>query len=557
MKKFSACIIAVLFILTAGFSVEVAEKEIKSVGNQTVVFENYTGPHSKVDTLEQIKSIGNSLGLSVKKSPESQNTAGSQSKYYVIHAIDPNEKEKLDADILVLGQDAGVDHIRNLRHIIASYLSSAYNYSESDAETIATFVTVYNAVYRGKMDVFNERYKSIVVNNLTGEKAGLSTSYKDWPGKSQIVIPVSDIDGGLSTVDTSVISDKKVVSSMQEDDDKNIQDRKQMVDIKEREAENAQTKADEAKKEASREEEKLKQEEKKLDDKRKETKAAEEKAEDTKKKADEAKAKSDEAKKKAEENPEDKKAQENAAAAEKEAEKAKFEAEEAQEQAEKARDEEKNQEQEVSEQKEKTKEAEAKADEAQSKADKKTEEAQSERKEIAKDQQKVAAEEKKNESVPSAYGITLVNGSQLSEIVKMNSKTGSVIKESPVKVIRNRTVFEGGDGFIAVAGENKGKGAVKLVSIDKDSLEIVSESEEILSDESVLVKDGANYYCVIQEGSSFFVGKFSDSLSLVKKSPVKVHKATPIVVTGADLMVTDASNKPALLSASDLTKISE
>ena len=83
---------------------------------------------------------------------------------------------------------------------------------------------------------FQEKYKKVVTNNLSSEKAGIALSYKDWPGKTQIVIPLNDIKGGLSTVDTSVISDKQVVQSMQGEDDKGVESRKEMVDIKEREA---------------------------------------------------------------------------------------------------------------------------------------------------------------------------------------------------------------------------------------------------------------------------------------------------------------------------------
>ena len=213
MKKLGLVAMALLFAAANFYAAQVNEEELKSV-SQTIEFENYTGPHARVDTLEAIKGIGSSLGKEVAKDSAKAANVGNQAKYYVIHAIDSSVKEKLDADILILGSGAEVDHIRNLRHIIASYLSSAYSYSESDAEAIATFVTVYNAVYRKNLDVFKSKYKDVVVNNLTAEKCGLSTKWSEWPGQSQIVIPVSDASGGLSAVDTSVISDKEVVNSM-------------------------------------------------------------------------------------------------------------------------------------------------------------------------------------------------------------------------------------------------------------------------------------------------------------------------------------------------------
>ena len=86
-----------------------------------------------------------------------------------------------------------MDHIDNLRRIIAAYLESAYGYSRQDSQTLAVFVTVYNAVYRGKLDVFKQKYKTVVTKNLTANKAGLALNYAEWPGKTQIVIPLSTV----------------------------------------------------------------------------------------------------------------------------------------------------------------------------------------------------------------------------------------------------------------------------------------------------------------------------------------------------------------------------
>ncbi|MBQ7619059.1 MAG: hypothetical protein IJS51_02885 [Treponema sp.] len=528
MKRFGLSALVLLFAAASFFAAQVDEDELKSVG-QTIEFENYTGPHARVDTLEAIKGIGSGLGKEIGRDSEKAANAGNQAKYYVIHAIDPDAKEKLDADILILGASAEVDHIRNLRHIIASYLSAAYSYSEADAETIATFVTVYNAVYRKNLDAFKAKYKDIVLNNLSAEKCGLSTKWSEWPGASQIVIPVSDSSGGLSAVDTSVISDKEVVNSMKEEDGKSIDDRKQMVDIKEREAEKASEKAQEAQKQATEKQKAADAEKKNVEQKKQETKEAQKKA--------------DEAQKKADENPQDKKAQE--------------EAKEAQKAVEEAKEEEAAAEEKAQESQQEADEAKKEAEQEQAVADKKTAEAQEERKEIAKDQAVVAAQEKAQEAAPSVYGLKLSDEKSLnSQIVKVNAANGSVLKQSPVKVIKGRTMSQASDGFVAVAGENSGKGAVKLVLIDKDSLEIIKESEEILSDNSVLLEDGGSYLVVVKEKDGCFVGKYGPDLKLQVKSPVSVNPASPIVKTSAGYMVTDARGNPQILNMGDLTILS-
>lgn len=531
-SKFVKFAIALLISLsTTAFALEVDENELKSTGTiDTVVFVNYTGPHAKIDSLSSIKKIGSDLGTVIAADPEKMTNTGAANKYSVIHAIDPSESGKLDADILLIGPNATVDHIKNLRYIIASYLSSAYGYSEQDAETVAVFVTVYNAVYRGNTEYFAKKYKNIVNSNLTADKCGLALNYKDWPGKSQIVIPLYDVKGGLSSVDTSVISDKEVVKHMQEDDDKNVESRKQMVDIKEREAEDATEKAQEAQKKAVEEQKKL-QEEK-------------QKTQEVKKEAETAKKEAEQAKKVAEENPNDKKAQEEAA--------------KKQEVAEEKQEELKAQEEKQAEQEEKTEEAKETAAEKQAVADKKTNEAQEERKEIAKDQQEVIEKAIKDAATPAVYGMELTDEDQLlSTLIKVNSQNGQIIKTSPVTYIRNRTMFQAGENFIAIAGENKGNGAVKLVLLSPDTMEISAESNEIVHENSVLIQDGTDYYCVIQDGKNWVLAKYDQELTLNLKSPVPLMSSTPVSITEAGILVTGAKGYVKLLDKSDLTEISE
>lgn len=528
MKSRFILFIGGLFLLALPVSaLEVNENELKSTGNaDTIVFVNYTGPHAKIDSLESIKKLGSDLGAAVAENPSARTAAGETARYSVIHAVDPNEKDKLDADIIFIGKNASVDHINNLRHIIASYLSAAYGYSQQDAQTVAVFVTVYNAVYRNDLTTFQNKYKKVVTDNLSADSCGLSVNYKDWPGSSQIVIPLFDVNGGLSTVDTSVISDSQVVKNMQEDDGKNIESRKNMVDIKEREAEQAAEKAQEAQKTAV-------EEQKKLDEEKAKT-------EELKTEAEEAQAQAEEAKKTAEENPDDEQAQA-------EAEEKQAEAEEKQQ----AYEEQQTVEQ---EQQAAAEEAKQTASEQQAVADKKNAEAQEERKVIAQDQQEVIQKEIADAAAPSAYGIELTDeASMLSGMIKINTDNGQVIKSSPVTYIRNRTLFQAGENFIAIAGENSGNGAIKLVLLSPDTMEIYAESNETVAENSVLVQDGSDYYCIIQDGSSWVLAKYDQNLSLKLKSPVRVKSGTPVTVASQYIIVTGSDGTVKLLNKSDLS----
>ncbi|MCR4580449.1 MAG: hypothetical protein K5681_08885 [Treponema sp.] len=545
MKRIFAIVITSLLFSSLAFCLEVDRSELQSISeNTTIEFISYTGPHKKIDSAASIKGIGSSMGKVISADREKQAKTGNANKYSVIHAIDPSESGKLDADIIILGADAGVDHINNLRRIISGYLSSAYGYSEEDADTLAVFITVYNAVYRGKLSNAGKKYKKIVLDNVTEANFGLSVNYKDWPGHSEIIIPVYDAaNGGLSSVDTSVISDSKVVNSMKEDDDRNVESRKNMVDIKERESDTASENAKNAQKEAVAEQ-------KTADAEKKNAESAQKEADQAQKDADQAQQKADEAQQKADENPDDKDAQSEAEKAQAEADAAAKKADEAQAEADEAQ-------QKADEAQERADQAKDEAQEKQALADKKQSEAQSERKEIAKDQQEIQKIEAEQADMPTDYGIVLFDEKEmLSRLVRYNSETGEVLKNSPVTSLRGRFVYKAGDNYIAIAGENSKNGAIKLVLISPETMEITSESDKTVAAESVLVEDASEYYCVIDQDGSYYIGKFGQDLSFKVMSQITVKAATPITLGSTTISVTDASGALKILDKSDLSDIS-
>ena len=528
MKRF--VLFSMLFLAFFGLNaLEVNQPELESVGKDTIEFINYTGPHTVINTKDEISGIGSALGEKVAPNVANNYATGDNNKYYVIHAVDSSVTTGLDADILILGKNANVDHIKNLRSIISSYLVSAYGYSKEDADTLAVFITVYNAVYRNDLDTYKSKYKEVVTKNLTKESCGISVNYKDWPGNTQLVIPLlNPVDGGLSTIDTTIISDSTVIESMQEEDERGVDERKNLVDIKEREADVAQEVAKEAQKEATVAKQEVTQAKEELKKVEEEKQIVEKELE--------------EAKEELEKNPTDSRVQEAVKEAEKKVEEAEEKVEEA-----------------VAKVEEKVEEAEKKAEEAkeaQSFADKKLTEAQTERSEIATDQQKNIADAKAEEKMITTYGLQLVDNSNLlSKLVFLDVETGKIVKSSPVQVIRNRSIVSTGNGFAAIAGDTGENQAIRLVILDSENLEIVSQTEEDVAPNAVLVSADNYLYTVVKSTSGYVVAKYSNDLRLQAKSTLKVMETTPITVTDKGIVVTDSYGAVKLLSKSDLSTI--
>jgi Skp family chaperone for outer membrane proteins len=109
-------------------------------------------------------------------------------------------------------------------------------------------------------------YTDDVVKYLTTEKIGLSTRYDEWAGQTLMLIPLGNATpGSLSAVDTTPLTDKEVIDEMRKDDDKGIDTRKEMVDLKEREAGEAEKKAQDAAKDADDKEKAIAEEKKQSD----------------------------------------------------------------------------------------------------------------------------------------------------------------------------------------------------------------------------------------------------------------------------------------------------
>ena len=487
------------------FAVEVYRSELEQTPSTEIHFNSYSGPVTVFNTMAQIRGIGTALGEQIALG---ETVAGNPSRYQVLHLVEENAKE-LSADIFIIGSAAGVDHIRNLRAIISAYLVAAYNYSVEDADTLATFITVYNAVYRFDMNNINLKYIQAVQNEVNSNIVGLSTDYADWAGLTQIIIPLTGRSlGGLSTIDTAAISDSNVVENIREDNNKGVDIRGDMADLKTREAEEAAQNAKTAAKAYA--------------DASAEVKEAE-------KLAQIANTEAENAKNLANENPNDENLQKNA-------DNAQIAAEEAN----------KN----LLDAKENAANQAIIAKNEQDWADKKLKEAQTDTKYIQKDIETLPPQD---ELLEAFYGLKIADASKmLSALVLLDSSTGKELKISPVNVIRGRTVFAAGSNFIAIAGKNGGNAAIRLIIIDGKSLEMIKQSEETVSEQAVLTQHDNAFYTIINSNGEWKLAKYDSKLRVLAISEIPVLESTPIFAYGKTISVVDSKNTVRLLNTENL-----
>ncbi len=491
-----ACLVLGLWLALGGSAgaQQVAEEELKSAGSE-IQFINYAGPYERIETAEEIKAIGYLLAGSL----EQDGRAGRfLDKYTILRAVDPKEKGKFDADILSIDREARVDHIDNVRRILGGYLEGAFRYAADDARLLARFATVYNAVHRGDLPYFGSRYKAVVMSHLDRRNAGIAIRYDQWPGATRLLIPLTSeaAEGRLSSLSTTELTEKKTIEEMRKQPDMGLEERKDMVELKEREIEEKQAEAAAAEKQVEEAKEELAKKEA-------EAAAAATPAE-----------KAEKEKEVAEKKGEVKQAE--AAAAEKQAEVAAKEEEVAKERAEIISDE---------------REREAKGGEA-----------------------KAAAAGLADQLFYLKVRPREASGSISGSLSILDPVPPAVKLTSPVDYIRGRAFYFFKEAILVVAQEGSPGAPARLVLLEPLGLAPVKRSSEELYADSFVLIQGGSIYAVVRSGREYRLARFDDNLVRAAISSTAVDRDSSLALFAGRIYVNSAGRQILALDAADLSE---
>lgn len=250
--RISRSIIICLFLgglsLTAQSKAPLGESEIK--GSKKIEFINRSLRKASDDIIQENTEIGRKLAETLAK----ENTATVDG--VKIQRILPGEDGKLGADILFLSESQSFDHVNSIARIIASYVEKSFQYKVGNAETLAQYILYYNATHRKDSKFFTKKYTEGVIAATSSDKLGIDTVYKNWPGKTQIIIP---IEGNILKDSGKDLT----TDELEKDVNKTVKD-------KEKDPATKQKMEDEAKKMDKLQTDKLKDEKKVLQDKKQE-----------------------------------------------------------------------------------------------------------------------------------------------------------------------------------------------------------------------------------------------------------------------------------------------
>ncbi|MCL2007668.1 MAG: hypothetical protein FWG77_06230 [Treponema sp.] len=521
-------IVTLLFASPAEAQVNVEELNIGNLG--PVEFINFEGPFMRIESLEQIRLIGYELGLAVRSGIA---RPGALNRYFVIHSVSAADGFRLDADIFGLGVDVAVDHIRNLRLIIQGYLEGAYEYSASDAALLSHYITIYDAVYRGDWDHFSARYKNDVISSLTRERVGLAIRYDEWPGRTLAVIPLLMGPGGpLSIIDTSTLTDSRVLDQLRTEDDMSLDLRRDMVDLQEREADEAARLAEQAR-------EALRQEEARIAEERRLAQLAEQEARER-----EQQARLDQQQLSREEL--------DAAELAARMREAEERAQEALREQQEARERQEALDREAAELEALRLEAERQA----AFAEQRMADAQEGRQEIAEDQQVLIRQEVPAQRASGLLALSIATpNSTLGRIVRIDPNTGMELMRSAISTVNVRTVNLVNNRLIAIAGENRGaNAAIRLVEINTDTLEMQRQGDDNIAVESLLWVNGQDLYAIIDTDGQFYMARFNLDLSLQARSSLGVNPMASVYFSEGHIATQRADGSAIILDARSLAE---
>jgi len=449
--------------------VRVERDELISIGDQSIKFINYVGPHEFINTTDQIRGIGRFLGSGITLQASGKiSIAG---KYELVHIVEPNIVEGFDADVFIIGDNGAVDHINNLRTIIAGYLERVYGFFGRDAYLIAEFVTYYNAVYRNDMEMAKERYKEPVVSFLNSDKLGLDTHYSNWAGKTQMLIPLSVVFDADVSINAGAITDDEVIEEMRKEEDMGLDSRRDMVELREREIAKAQEKLDKRRGELESEHKSISEELGVIE----EREAAGEKP---------------------------------GSEAKKQVEKSKSSIEKAIEELEKL----------------------------QKDVDKRTEEVLEMRDDISEDENRRIAAETEDiftsaTLIEPLWFLTVDNagdGIPYGRIVKYNLKDRKLLAVSKVTAVRGRSMAILPESIIVIAGRRASNSKVRLMLLDRNTLEEISVGKHDIFPGSLMMVKGGDIYLVTTEKGEWRLGKFDTALNRTAISELAIEPWTSI-----------------------------
>ncbi|EMK00318.1 MULTISPECIES: P83/100 family protein [unclassified Leptospira] len=525
--------LAVFLIFLGSFSFPIfaqegpklGEKEVRSTGK--VNFINRSAARADEETKGSNARTGAGISEALKKDPKSPASADGITAIRIL----PDEKEKkFGADLISIGKDADYGHINSIQRILSGYVKANFGYSEANSDTLATYILYYNAIHRKSADYIKRKYNTEVVKNAQKDKIGIGRRYTEWPGKTQIVIPIvfNILTDDGKDLDTDELEkevnkdldkkkegqdDKKRMNDLQnekaDEEKRKLQDKKEENRKKQEEASNKEREAEREIQELNKDPVKNKQ---KITQKQEERKQAQQEQQKAKKEEQQLKEKEKEIAKKEESRKSDSKSSSSSSDSKS------------------------------------SSSGDAKKSEAKSDDNKSKEELKQELKETKKELETVKEEQKKKEEFDkNVVGGKILflktlkytsDGHYSNELHALDPTKDDTIFKGDFNKICGRT-FEVVDGKALVVGyESDHSAAHKLILIDQETLKPAIWSADSVFWRSPMIIKGEEIYAFEERNGKYYLSRYDKALKKTAGSEEEISPNSNVTFFGEKIYVT-------------------
>ena len=185
LMKFSLfCLLLSYSSLFAQEKAKLGESEIRD--SEKIKFTNRSNARAAENVKRQNDQIGRKLSEMIEAEPNSVH----EYKDVSVRRIYADKNGHFGGDIISLDSDSGFGHINSIYRILASYIQNSFGYQEDKADIIALYVLYYNAMHRSEKSYFKTKYSEKLLDVLKVNSTGIGKTFKEWPGRTQIVIPL-------------------------------------------------------------------------------------------------------------------------------------------------------------------------------------------------------------------------------------------------------------------------------------------------------------------------------------------------------------------------------
>ena len=226
----SALKLIMFFVFLNGFSVfaqkaRLGESEIRD--SEKIRFTN----RSNQRAAESVKKQNDTIGKRLSQMVESDPTQVHEHKGVSARRVLADKNGLFGGDLISLDEDSSFGHINSIYRILSSYIGNSFGYPEEKADIIALYVLYYNAMHRNEKSYFKSKYANNLTDLLKVNSTGIGKTYRDWPGRTQIIIPLETNILKQNEIDVTLDELGEEVNKIIEEKKNGLEDKKKFEEV--------------------------------------------------------------------------------------------------------------------------------------------------------------------------------------------------------------------------------------------------------------------------------------------------------------------------------------